>query len=183
VNISVLHRTLELGGPYHMVGPTRPRTQHGYHHDTTVKPESEPLQSLSSWWWARKTPETRWAVNRRQDNKPKKLLHLVGDLFEFVKPPQKTSLVKNFSTDKRQKHRGTVNESLLHHFRFIIKAWMTCTCNVLYTENIHYKNNTHAHAQAHTHTNILCIIYRTVNKCFVHVCISEVTVMTRHYLG
>jgi hypothetical protein len=30
-----------------------------------------------------KTPETCSAVNKRQDNKPKKLLHLVGDLFEL----------------------------------------------------------------------------------------------------
>jgi hypothetical protein len=30
-----------------------------------------------------KTPETSWAVKKRQDNKLKKLLHLVGDLFEL----------------------------------------------------------------------------------------------------
>ena len=30
-----------------------------------------------------RTPETCWAVNKRQDNKLKKLLHLVGDLFEL----------------------------------------------------------------------------------------------------
>ena len=30
-----------------------------------------------------KTPETCWAVNKRQDNKLKKLLHQVGDLFEL----------------------------------------------------------------------------------------------------
>ena len=29
------------------------------------------------------TPETCWAVNKRQDNKLKKLLHQVGDLFEM----------------------------------------------------------------------------------------------------
>jgi hypothetical protein len=28
-------------------------------------------------------PETRSAVNKRQDNKLEKLLHLVGDLFEL----------------------------------------------------------------------------------------------------
>jgi hypothetical protein len=28
-----------------------------------------------------KTPETCWAVNKRQDNKLKKMLHQVGDLF------------------------------------------------------------------------------------------------------
>jgi len=31
----------------------------------------------------RETPETCWAVNDRQDNKLKKLLHQVGDLFEL----------------------------------------------------------------------------------------------------
>ena len=30
-----------------------------------------PLQSLSSWWWAGKRPETCWAVNKRHDNKIK----------------------------------------------------------------------------------------------------------------
>ena len=30
-----------------------------------------------------KRPETCWAVNKRQDNKLKKLLHQVGDLFEL----------------------------------------------------------------------------------------------------
>jgi len=29
------------------------------------------------------TPEICWAVNKRQDNKLEKLLHLVGDLFEL----------------------------------------------------------------------------------------------------
>jgi hypothetical protein len=30
-----------------------------------------------------RTPKTCWAVNKRQDNKLEKLLHLVGDLFEL----------------------------------------------------------------------------------------------------
>jgi hypothetical protein len=30
-----------------------------------------------------RAPETCWAVNKRQDNKLEKLLHLVGDLFEL----------------------------------------------------------------------------------------------------
>jgi hypothetical protein len=29
-------------------------------------------------------PETCWAVNKLQDNKLEKLLHLVGDLFELL---------------------------------------------------------------------------------------------------
>jgi hypothetical protein len=30
-----------------------------------------------------RTPKTFWAVNKRQDNKLKKLFYLVGDLFEL----------------------------------------------------------------------------------------------------
>jgi hypothetical protein len=30
-----------------------------------------------------RTPETCWAVNKRQDNKLEKLLRLVGDLFDL----------------------------------------------------------------------------------------------------
>jgi hypothetical protein len=47
------------------------RTQHDYHHDTKVKPEAAtavielPMMGV-------KTPETCWAVNKRQDNKLKK---------------------------------------------------------------------------------------------------------------
>jgi hypothetical protein len=32
------------------------------------------------------TPETCWAVNKRQDNKLGKLLHIIGDLFELFSP-------------------------------------------------------------------------------------------------
>jgi len=60
------------------------KQQHGYHHDTKVKPEATttvvelPMMGV-------RTPETCWAVNKCQDNKLKsiKLLHLVGDLFEL----------------------------------------------------------------------------------------------------
>ena len=50
--------------------PARPRTQHDCHHDTKVKPGAataviEPLMMGG------KTPETCWAVNKRQDNKLK----------------------------------------------------------------------------------------------------------------
>jgi hypothetical protein len=31
-----------------------------------------------------RTPKTCWAVNKRQDNKLEKLLHLVGYLFESI---------------------------------------------------------------------------------------------------
>jgi hypothetical protein len=51
--------------------PTRPRTQHDYHHDTKVKPEvaTAVIELLII---GGKTPETYWAVNKRQDNKLKK---------------------------------------------------------------------------------------------------------------
>ena len=73
-----------------VVGPAPPRTQHGYHHDTKVKPEAA-TAVIELLMMAGKTPETCWAVNKRQDNKPKKLLHQVGDLFE-----QTVSLWLNF---------------------------------------------------------------------------------------
>jgi len=48
--------------------PSRPRTQHGCHHDTKVKPDAATavieLQTMGG-----RTPETCWAVNKRQDNK------------------------------------------------------------------------------------------------------------------
>jgi len=51
-----------------VVGPVRPRTQHEYHHDTKVKPESA-TAVIELLTMGGKTPETCWAVNKRQDNK------------------------------------------------------------------------------------------------------------------
>ena len=52
------------------LSPVRPRTQHGYHHDTKVKPDAATavieLLTMSG-----RTPETCWAANKRQDNKLK----------------------------------------------------------------------------------------------------------------
>ena len=50
--------------------PARPRTQHGCHHDTKVKPEAATavIELLMMGW---KTPEICWAVNKHQDNKLK----------------------------------------------------------------------------------------------------------------
>jgi hypothetical protein len=39
-----------------------------------------------------KTPETCWAVNKRQNNKTGKLLQLVGDLFELYEMHELTNL-------------------------------------------------------------------------------------------
>ena len=47
---------------------TRPRTQHDCHHDTKVKPEAA-TAIIELLIMGGKTPETRWAVNKRQDNK------------------------------------------------------------------------------------------------------------------
>ena len=48
----------------------RPRTQHRYHHDTKVKPEAA-TAVIELLMMGGKTPETYWAVNKRQDNKLK----------------------------------------------------------------------------------------------------------------
>jgi hypothetical protein len=53
--------------------------RHCYHHAPKVKPEAATavveLQMMGV-----RTPEAWWDVNKRQDNKLEKLLHLVGDL-------------------------------------------------------------------------------------------------------
>ena len=46
----------------------RPRTQHEYHHDTKVKPEAS-TALIELLMMGVRTPETRWAVNKCQDNK------------------------------------------------------------------------------------------------------------------
>jgi hypothetical protein len=48
--------------------PARLRTQHDYHHDTKVKPEAA-TAVVGLLMMGGKTPETCWAVNKRQDNK------------------------------------------------------------------------------------------------------------------
>ena len=50
--------------------PARPRTQHGYHHDTKVKPEAA-TADIELLMMGGKTPKTCWAVNKRQDNELK----------------------------------------------------------------------------------------------------------------
>jgi hypothetical protein len=60
----------------------RGEQQHSYHHDTKVKPETATVV-VELLMMGVRTPETYWAVNKRQDNKLEKLLHLIGDLFEL----------------------------------------------------------------------------------------------------
>jgi len=56
--------------------------QHGYHHDTKVKPEAT-TAVIELLMMGVRMHETCWAVNKHLDNKLEKLLHLVGDLFEL----------------------------------------------------------------------------------------------------
>jgi len=51
-----------------VVGPARPRTQHDCHHNMKVKPEAA-TAVIELLMMGRETPETYWAVNKRQDNK------------------------------------------------------------------------------------------------------------------
>jgi hypothetical protein len=48
--------------------PAWPRTQHDYHHDTKVKLEAA-TAVIELLMMGEKTPETRWALNKCQDNK------------------------------------------------------------------------------------------------------------------
>jgi hypothetical protein len=48
--------------------PARPRTQHNCHHDTKVKPEAA-TAVIELLMMGVKTPQTCWAVIKRQDNK------------------------------------------------------------------------------------------------------------------
>jgi len=50
--------------------PARPRTQHDCHHDTKVKPEAT-TAVFELLKMGGKTPETCWAINKRQDNELK----------------------------------------------------------------------------------------------------------------
>jgi hypothetical protein len=51
-----------------MVGPARPRTQHDCHNNKKIKPEAA-IAVIELLMMGGKTPETFWAVNKRQDNK------------------------------------------------------------------------------------------------------------------
>jgi len=50
--------------------PARPRTQRGYHHDKKVKPEAA-TAVIELLMMGGETPETCWALSKRQDNKLK----------------------------------------------------------------------------------------------------------------
>jgi hypothetical protein len=70
--------------------PARPQTQHDCHHDTKVKPE--PVTAVMELlMMGGKTPETCWAVNKRQDNKLKNcciwLVIFLSSTPNFLIPP------------------------------------------------------------------------------------------------
>jgi hypothetical protein len=52
------------------ISPARPRTQHDYHNDTKVKPKAA-TAVIERLMMGGRTPETCWAVNKRQNNKLK----------------------------------------------------------------------------------------------------------------
>jgi hypothetical protein len=58
------------GNPRAIVRPERTRTPPGYHHDTRGRPEAA-TAATELLMMGGKTSETCWAVNKRQDNKPK----------------------------------------------------------------------------------------------------------------
>jgi hypothetical protein len=64
-----------------VVGPDHGQ-QHGYHHAPTVKREAA-TAVIELLMMGIRMPETCSAVNKRQDNKLEKLLHIVGDLYEL----------------------------------------------------------------------------------------------------
>jgi len=76
--ITYIHTQVSYAGR-----PARAQTQHDCHHDTKVKSEAATAVS-ELLMMGEKKPGTCRAVNKRQDNKLKKLLHLVGDLFELT---------------------------------------------------------------------------------------------------
>ena len=70
-NYAVLNRRLcGYGGMWLQVETARPRTQHDCHHNTKVKPEAA-TAVIELLMMGGKTPQTCWAVNKRQDNKLK----------------------------------------------------------------------------------------------------------------
>jgi hypothetical protein len=59
-----------------------PDQQHSYPHAPKVKLEAA-TAIVELLIMGVRTSETRWAINKSQDNKLEKLLHRVGDLFEL----------------------------------------------------------------------------------------------------
>jgi hypothetical protein len=73
------NRTERTGG-YNRPEHDKP---HGYQHALKIKPEAA-TAVFGLLMMDVRTPETCWAVHKRQENNLEKLLHLVGDLFELL---------------------------------------------------------------------------------------------------
>ena len=82
--------------------------QYDCHHDTKIKPEAASAV-IELLMMGGKTPDTRWAVNKRQGNKLKKLLHQVGDLFE-LNVKLRCQKVKGHEGTKRSRYDQFYNE-------------------------------------------------------------------------
>jgi hypothetical protein len=91
--------------------PARPRTQHDYHHDTKVKPEAA-AAVIELLMMGEETPETCWAVNKRQDNEMGNCcIWLViylnwKTLFRFILFTSLFSFIYNFCTHAVTKLNG-----------------------------------------------------------------------------
>jgi hypothetical protein len=77
--------------------PARPRTQHGYHHDTQVKPEAA-TAVIELLMMDGKTPETCWTVNKRQDNKLGNCCIWLVIYLNFTMMHELTNLKKLYTT-------------------------------------------------------------------------------------
>ena len=82
----------------------RPRTQHGCHHDAKVKPEAA-TAVVELLMMGGRTPETCWAVNKRQDNKLENCCIWLVIYLNWIKFCTYTSLItrptKNHNNMKR----------------------------------------------------------------------------------
>jgi len=70
--------------------------QHCYHHAPKVKPEAA-TAVVEILMMGVRTPKTGWAVNKCQDNKVEKLLHLVGDLFDLYDDARTYKILNGFT--------------------------------------------------------------------------------------
>jgi hypothetical protein len=64
--------------------PAQPRTRHDYHHDAKVKSEAA-TAVIEFLMMGGKTPETCWAVNKRQDNKLENCCIWLAIYFNYLK--------------------------------------------------------------------------------------------------
>ena len=81
--ITFIYRSSRFGRPHaHHQELNNCSSSFCYHRAPKVKPEAATVV-VEILMMGVRTPETCWAVNKRQDNKLEKLLHLVGDLFEL----------------------------------------------------------------------------------------------------